>query len=335
MLYKRLSENQPTLTEVVEKLRGWQTTHQPFDRTSQLNLFQFVIEEGKGGALVPLANGLAEGTSLPSIYLKSHALSQYLVRVRYPQDFYNRVPARLNCLNLNWLAQNEPFKRDAMFRMQDGDQARAMLTELYAPIDTLDILMMIEPYLGGGLVRWHFDDELTFHISISFPNYADEIKKGDIVERGIHISNSEVGLRSVTIAGFLYRLACTNGAITGGDGDSFRFRHVGNADRLREKIQSAVESTKLQVERVVAQFKNALTVKIDEPFSFMERIAKDKAMSQEEYKAALNSFMVAETDKDNLYGVVQAISNAANSVSGERSYELQRIAVDVSGMTRV
>ena len=336
MYYERVNKDAPTLTQVVDRLKDWQVQHAPFDRTSQINLFQFVIEEGKGGALVPLGNHLEEGSHMPTIYLRPNALSQYLTRLQYPHGFYQRIPSRLNCLNVNWLVQNGGFQREALFRIQDENQARALMTDVYQPVDNLDLLQMIEPYLGDGKVRWHYDDELTFHMSVSFPNYAEELKKGDIVERGIHISNSEVGLRSITIAGYLYRLVCTNGLIgSGGGGDSYRFRHVGNVERLREKVQGAIESAKLEVERVVAQFKNALTVKIDEPFQYIERMAKDKELSQEELKAVLNSFMEASEDKDNLFGVSQAISNAANVFEGERSYELQRIAVDVSGRTSV
>jgi len=334
-MYQRVDPKAPSVTQVIEGLREWETKHQPFDRTSQLNLFQFVVEEGKGGALVPLGNHLEEGSHMPTIYLQPHALSQYLTRLQYPQGFYNRIPGRLNCLNVNWLVQNGGFQRDALFRIQDGNLARALMTDMYQPVDNLELLTMIEPYLGDGKVRWHFDDELTFHMSISFPSYAEEIKVGDVVERGIHISNSEVGLRAITVAGYIYRLICKNGAIGTGGGDSYRFRHVGNAERLQGKIQGAIESAKLEVERVIAQFKNALTVKIEEPFQFMEKVAKDKELSQDEFKAVLNSFMEATEDKDNLFGVSQAISNAANIFEGERSYELQRIAVDVSGLTRV
>jgi hypothetical protein len=333
--YERVNPNAPTLTQVIEGLKTWQEQHLPFDRTSQLNLFQFVVEEGKGGALVPFGNNLEEGSHMPTIYLQSNALGQYLTRLQYPQPIYQRLPARLNCLNINWLVQNGNYARDALFRILDENQARALMTDMYQPIDNLDLLMMIEPYLGGGKVRWHFDDQLTFHISISFPEYAEEIKVGDIVERGLHISNSEVGLRSITIAGYLYRLICKNGAIGSGGGDSFRFRHVGDPDRLREKVQAAVESTKLETERITAQFKNALTVQIAQPFEFMEKIAKERALTQEEFKAIMNSYMEAPEDKGNLYGVSQAISNAANLLEGERSYELQRVAVDVSGLTRV
>lgn len=333
MYYQRVDPKAPTVTQVIEELRQWAIKHAPFDRTSQLNLFQFVVEEGKGGALVPLGNNLEEGSHMPTVYLSQNALSQYLTRLQYPQAFYNRIPGRLNCLNVNWLVQNGNYQREALFRIQDNNQARALMTDMYQPVDNLELLTMIEPYMGNGKVRWHYDDELTFHMSVSFPNYAEEIKKGDIIERGVHISNSEVGLRAITVAGYLYRLVCTNGMIGTGGGDSYRFRHVGTAERLHEKVQAAIESAKLEVERVIAQFKNALTVKIDEPFQLIENIAKDRNLSQDELKAVLNTFMAATEDKDNLFGVSQAISNAANMLEGERSYELQRIAVDVSGRT--
>ncbi len=333
MYYQRDNSNSPTVTEVVAGLRQWEAEHGPYDRTTRLNLFQFVVEEGTGGALMPLGNHLQEGTGLPTIYLRPNAMSQYLTRLQYPQGLYKRLPSKLNILNINWLVQSGTFDREALIRLQDDNQARALMTELYQPVDNLELLEMIEPYLGDGNVRWHYDDELTFHMSISFPQYAEEIKVGDVVERGLHISNSEVGLRSVTIAGYLYRLVCSNGMISGrGGGDSFRFRHVGDSDKLRDKIRDAVESTKLEVERVIAQFKNAMTVKIEEPFQFLEEVAKDKDLSQEEFKAILNSLMEAPEEKDNLFAVANAISNAANVFDGERSYELQRVAVAVTAV---
>lgn len=37
-----------------------------------------------------------------------------------------------------------------------------------------------------------------------------EVRKGDIVQAGVMISNSEVGLGAVSIQPLVYRLVCTN-----------------------------------------------------------------------------------------------------------------------------
>ena len=207
-MYERVNPKAPTLTQVITGLREWETKHEPFDRTSQLNLFQFVVEEGKGGALVPFGNHLEEGTQMPTIYLQPNALSQYLTRLQYPQGFYNRIPSRLNCLNVNWLVQNGGFQRDALFRIQDENSARALMTDMYQPVDNLELLTMIEPYLGDGKVRWHFDDELTFHMSISFPSCGCSLTSTAFLStfrRSIAIATSSTGSR-IPLANPTYRI---------------------------------------------------------------------------------------------------------------------------------
>ena len=67
---------------------------------------------------------------------------------------------------------------------------------------------------------------------------------------------------------------------------------------------------------------------IDDPASFMEKVAKDKELSQELFKAALDE-LVQSPDAGNLFGVSQAISAAAHRFDGEQSYELQRVSTDV------
>lgn len=34
------------IVEVINELKEWEKVHTPYDRTTRLNLFQFVIEEG-------------------------------------------------------------------------------------------------------------------------------------------------------------------------------------------------------------------------------------------------------------------------------------------------
>lgn len=322
-------EQRKTVTEVLEGLRSWQTAHGPMDRSTRLNLFQFMMEEGKEGMLVPLA-GPDSVQNLPAIYMKPHALEQYLGRLQYPAKLYRTFPDKLNVLNLNYLVQHGAYDKPALIRIQDGDQARAVMSEDFSPLDTLDVLTIAEPLLKDGLVRWHFDDEMTFHISVSFPSTQTELKVGDIVEQGIHFSNSEVGVRSVTIAAFVYRLKCLNGAIGGGDGDVFRFRHVGNGDRLREAVTAAIESTKLTATRIIAEFQDALNVQISQPFVFLEQAFKQRNLTQEQLKATMDALM-NEPEKGNLFGISQSVTAAAKKFEGEKRYEMQRAGVQIAG----
>lgn len=214
MNYKQLKDSQaamPTLQEVVEEKADWVKVHTPEDKSTILGLFQFVVNEGTGGALVPLDRRL----SIPSVDLRPHAMDQLLNRLDFNKRLYQRLPGQLNLLAINWLIQNEK-ERQALLRIQDGNQCRALLSGQYECYDTLQLLRELVPLCGDSKVRLAYDDELTFHLSLTFPNTSTEIvhpdgeiwpgedfKRNDIIESGIHISNSEVGLRSVTVAAYV------------------------------------------------------------------------------------------------------------------------------------
>lgn len=55
--------------------------------------------------------------------------------------------------------------------------------------------------------------ESKIYVKAIFPKMEGEVKKGDIVQSGIVISNSEVGSGSVIVQPLIYRLVCLNGMI--------------------------------------------------------------------------------------------------------------------------
>jgi len=62
----------------------------------------------------------------------------------------------------------------------------------------------------------------------------------------------------------------------------------------------------------------------------LEKQFKERNLTQEQFKAALDA-LIGEPEKDNLFGISQAVSAAAQRFQGEQSYELQRAAVQISG----
>jgi len=332
----KLKNEHNTVSQVLDAARGWNKAHAPYDRITKLPFYQIIAtdvsQEQRGVALQPLAG--EPGAELKTFMLQPHAQSQLLARLEYPAKLLSKLPERLNLMNLNWLNQNNAEK-DCQFRVIDGDQVRALVSNRYEPFDHLELLEMIEPYCPDSVVRKEFWDDQTFHLSITFPKSATAIKVGDIVEKGIHISNSEVGMRSVTILGYVFRLKCTNGAISGGDGGGARFRHLGNGDRIHQGVQAAIQEVMMATESIIANFKRALLNEIDKPIDYIERLAKKESLTQETFKSILDSYMEERStgEGDNLYTVSQAISRSANKVEGDEAYDLQRLSVKALTMT--
>lgn len=245
-------------------------------------------------------------------------------------DLYRRLPAQNVFADINYLIQNGG-KQTVTLRKQDTSLVRAVMSGKYTPFDTLEFLKVIYDYIpSNSKVRWSWDDEMTFHLSLTFPNTAVEIKKGDIVEQGIHLSNSEVGLRSTMIAGYAFNCICSNGAIAGGENDFFRFRHTGDSDRMRDNVKSAVERVMNDSSGIIAKFKDALNVMVEKPIDLLTKVFSDEGLTQDMLKATLNNYVTGARDNaNNLYGVSQAINYTAHQFEGEQSFDLQRLAVKV------
>ena len=150
--------------------------------------------------------------------------------LRIPAAYYDRMREErpdLLAYNANTWFKQENSQR--MLRTLDGS-ARAYLSNRYRRIDNIDIAGVTLPILGG-LPDIRFEScqitESRMYIKAVNPRLQAEVSPGDIVQAGVIISNSEVGLGSVSIQPLIYRLVCSNGMckgqiVNGGSIDSLR-----------------------------------------------------------------------------------------------------------------
>jgi len=149
-------------------------------------------------------------------------------RVGIPQKYYDRMRSEAPHLladNVNHWFQNKPEKR--MVRTLDGN-ARAFLSSRYRPLDNLPIAeVAIETLqgLGGLKIESSALTDSRMYIKAVTETMTYEIKKGDVVQAGLVISNSEVGMGSVKVEPMIYRLICLNGMIA--NDHAMRKYHIG------------------------------------------------------------------------------------------------------------
>ncbi|HUK07324.1 MAG TPA: hypothetical protein VLX09_05600, partial [Stellaceae bacterium] len=158
------------------------------------------------------------------------ALTQVGDRVGIPTKYVRRMqteaPALLAANVNHWFRERHETR---MVRTLDG-KARAFLSNRYARIDNLDVAEVALPVLGNVSGLRVVSCEVTEH-RLYIKAVTDRVRReitsrrvGDIVEAGVMISNSEVGLGSVLVTPFAYFLACTNGAVREG---GKRWNHIG------------------------------------------------------------------------------------------------------------
>ncbi len=183
---------------------GFQTA----ERISRLTL---PIENGKNGFVV-----------------SDLAHRQLSDRLGIPYRYYDKMKAENPALldeNVNSWLQAKPERR--MIRTLDG-KARAFLSDRYRRLDNYDLAEAVFPVLakmkGAEVISCELTETNMF-IKVINKTLEMEVQKGDIVQAGIVISNSEVGLGSVKIEPLIYRLVCLNGMIAQDFGQ--RKYHVG------------------------------------------------------------------------------------------------------------
>lgn len=135
-----------------------------------------------------------------------------------PAKYYDLMQAQkpeLLAENVNSWFADKPSSY--MVRSMDygaGQVARALLSERYRCIDNMEIATAVLPLFAGNDQYEVMSCEVTenrLYLKVVNHRLEMEVRKGDIVQAGVMISNSEVGLGAVSIQPLVYRLVCTNG----------------------------------------------------------------------------------------------------------------------------
>lgn len=176
--------------------------------------------------LVTLANG--GDKPVGQFGVNPYAHRQLAEHLDVPVKFYDRMKKDhpdLLAGTLNGLLQREPARR--MVRTLDGN-VRAFVSDRFRPLDNFDLANAVLPVLMGfPEIRIESTQltETSLYIKAVFPRVQTEVKKGDVVQAGIVISNSEIGAGSLQVAPLVFRLVCLNGMIAADYGQK-RY-HVG------------------------------------------------------------------------------------------------------------
>lgn len=152
--------------------------------------------------------------------INDYAHRQVASKIGIPKTYYDAMSVipDLRSQNVNsWLGffdQNED--KQFLVRTLDGN-VRAFLSDRYKPIDNWFILNAILPVVQefGNDVRVASNSitDTKMYVQIVKRDLQVEIAKGDIVQAGVIITNSEVGAGRVNIESMVWRLLCTNGMI--------------------------------------------------------------------------------------------------------------------------
>lgn len=283
------------------------------------------------------------------------AHEQIAARLKIPRDYYNRMrqdTPDLLAANVNRWMQKNPERR--LYRTMDGN-VRAVLSDRYRTIDNADLAEVILPKLtaaGCEIASAELTDR-RFYIKAITPRIQFEVKKGDVVQAGLVISNSEVGCGSVRVEPLVFRLVCLNGMIAAdqamrkyhvgryledGDGDANIFKsETLLADnrafflKVRDTVDATLNETKFEV--IASKLMKAASdhIKIN-PVEVIDRVSTRFGFSEEE-KGGVLKHLINGGDLSR-WGVLNAITRQSQDIQGyDRATEFERFGGDVMELT--
>lgn len=278
-----------------------------------------------------------------------------------PAKYYDKMQKELPELlahNVNEWFANQPDTR--MIRTLDGT-ARAFLSDKYRRIDNFEVAQTVLPIISrmsqsdGAKVESCELTESRMYLKVVNPRITAEVRKGDIVQAGLVISNSETGQGSISVAPLIYRLVCTNGMIAADN--SLRKYHVGRTNeagddfsiyrnetieaddraflmKIEDTVMAAVNQAKF--EAIVAKLRDATEARIEPKAAphIVELTAKEYSFTQEEGEGILGH-LISGGDLS-LYGLANAVTRHAQDVTSyDRSTELEATGYRIITMAPV
>jgi len=177
-----------------------------------------------------------------------------------------------------------------------------------------------------------------------------EVRKGDPIQAGFVISNSEVGMGSVSAFPYLVRLACLNGAVyqdfgkrkyhigrAGGNGEEDAYElftdETLKADdeafwlKMRDIVLACIEESRFEV--IIDRMRQIDGVRLEDPVHAVAEISNKYALTEAEQNGVLRQLIEGGIGMTG-YG----LSNAVTALAGEledydRATELETIGANI------
>jgi hypothetical protein len=318
--------------------------------TAQMEM-QVLMPDSEYGAIPKLSLQGMEPFTVNSI-----AHDQIGTKLGIPSRYYDKMLAEepeLLATNVNTWFQKQPMQR--MVRTLDGT-TRAFLSDRYRRIDNHEIAQAVLPMIAdmkGARVESCEITDKKMYLKVVNERVQTEIVKGDVVQSGLIISNSETGHGSVSVMPLIYRLVCANGMIAADSGkkkyhtgrtnesdgnfEIYRSETIEADDKaFIMKLQDIVRATAdtIQFERIVTAMKTGTTAKLTGNVpDVVELASKNYGLLEYEGKGVLEHLIRGE--ELSLYGLANAVTRQAQDVdSYDRSTELEMTAWQILNMPR-
>jgi hypothetical protein len=252
--------------------------------------------------------------------LRNVAQRSIVWRLGIPFNYLAKCPPEMQADQMNhWITQE---RLNQLFLRFDGEELRAVFTPRYKPVDNFEVLARLDE-MGYGpdtKVQCHQDAEFML---LSIPDGKRSFKiNGDRMTPGISISNSEVGLASLSVSAFLLRLVCTNGMVAKTE-ISASYRHV--STKILTELPQVFEKVGNGLGKQKDRLKLSLESPVADPLTTIGNFNRQFALGEME-KSAVEWAWPQEMG-ETMFNVVNTYTRASAmaGLPAESSWKLQRV----------
>jgi len=266
------------------------------------------------------------GVSFP---LRPVAQQSIANRLGIPIQYLRKCPPDVQQFNLNYWIEKE--KNEELFFRFDHEEVRAVFTPRYIPTDNLEVLERLRTldYPLNTEVQVSLDNEF---MSLSILDGRQTFQfDGERMTPGISVSNSEVGLASLSIAAFMLRLVCTNGMISKTE-VSASYRHV--SMKILSELPGVLNNVSEELGRQKEQVRLSLESRVENPENTINSFNHQFQLNKTE-KEAVEWALPLEYGYTMLH-VVNVYTKAAQYelLQAESSFRLEKVGGMIMGMVK-
>ena len=329
-----------TMIQLAQELERQRSTRKDYVADTR----NLTISTDRGMSFLTL---LLEGNS-EVFMVNDLAHRQIADRLQIPVKYYNKMRYEYPCLldkNINSWFHQSPER--PMLRTLDGN-ARAFLSDRYRRLDNLELADTIFPLLqemNGVEVISSEITETHMYLKVINRKMKAEVSPGDVVQAGIVISNSEVGLGSLKVEPLLYRLVCKNGLIVKDyaqkryhvgkqieSGDSayelFSDETLEQDDKaffmkITDTVRTAIDEVKfnLSIDKLRATMSESTG---DDPIKAVELLVDRHSLGQNERGSVLRHFIM--NGENTTFGLIHAVTRTSQDMEDySKATELERL----------
>lgn len=325
-----------TMQDLAQQLMHVEQTSRDFQAPSQL---------------ISVADGKLDLHDVGQFDLTDIGHKQLAARTGIPAQYYDRMREaggqRFLEQHVNFWLSTDP--KHLTIRTLDN-KARAVLGGRYLPVDNYDLLNCAGPLFNDMQLEITALSltEQRFYMQAISPKLQGEVRVGDIVQFGISIANSEIGMSSIALEEFNYRLVCNNGMVSK---NHYKRRHVTRQAQGSE-ITYAQDTLKADAQALLLTFRDTLRHVVS-PANMERQLTAMRGAAARDVKVTLGEVAEitrkkidlnkGETDNfvTNLaksgdftqWGLANAITAIAKDAPPDRAYELEKAGAGIVNMT--